>query len=199
MSFDGTRARAAVHCDRRIFRHALPLYWGTQAQLRRRWRWGQASGCSTSAAAPVCGRRSFQRLPQRERRWRLRFARTRFAGGRWHFAAMRADALGLRPGSFDKALIANVVHHLTEAELDALLCSVRAVVRGPVVLLDVALEIANPLERLPLRYDRREYVRPLAALRPLIARGYAIEREETHNTLHIIPQVLFHLATGDTQ
>lgn len=204
MSFEGLPAPVQRFIgDRRVFHSTRkPMYWGTLSRVESALalRPGERLldiGCGTGMFAP-CAPGLYLGIDTALES--LRFAHARFAGGQRHFAVMSAGALALRPDSFDKALIANVAHHLTEAELDGLLCGVRAAVRGTVVLLDLALDIANPVERLLLRYDRGEHVRPRAALRPLLARRYAIEREEAfHNTLHVVPQVLFRLAAGDAR
>lgn len=120
----------------------------------------------------------------------LTVAQRRVPGG--SFAAMSAGALGFRRDAFDKAVCVNVVHHLDAALLDAALLELRRVVRGRVVVLDVAPELANPLERFFIRHDRGEHVRSRDGLRALLARRYTIEREEVfHNTFRTVPQALF--------
>ena len=201
MSFAGLPAPVRRLIESRVVFHALrrPMGWGTVPRVESALdlRPGERLldiGCGTGTFAPSAAGFYLGIDPALDA---LRFARARFGDGRRSFAAMRAGALALRPGSFDKALMANVAHHLGEAELDELLCAVREVVRGPLVLLDAALDIANPIERALLRHDRGEHVRTVAALRPLLARRYVIEREETfHNTLRVVPQVLFRLVAG---
>lgn len=186
--------------DRRLFHYTRPLmYWGSlpRFQAALALRPGERLldvGCGTGICA------GFARGPYLgidTSLDSLLFARAHAGGGEHEFVAMRADALGLRPRSFDKALIVNVAHHLDDAEVDGLLCAVREVVSGTVVLVDLAPDVANAAEHLLIRYDHGEYMRPRAALRPLVARRYAVEHEETfHNTLRIVPQVLFRLVPG---
>jgi SAM-dependent methyltransferase len=125
----------------------------------------------------------------------LDFGRRRRADARRHFAAMHADALGFASGSFDKALVVNLVHHLDADAVDRLLAELRRVVTKRIVLLDAAPDAANPLERFFLAHDRGAHIRPRAALRGLLERHCTIEDEVVfHNTIRTAPQVLFRMA-----
>ena len=184
--------------DRRLFHYTRPLmYWGTLPRVRAALALTSRErlldvGCGTGVFAPLAHGAYVGIDTSLES---LRFAHAQANGAARQFVAMRGDALGLRPRSFDKALIVNVAHHLDDAELDTLLGAVGDVVDGPVVLVDLAPDVANPVERLLIRYDNGEHMRARAALRTLVARRFAIEHEETfHNTLRIVPQVLFRLA-----
>lgn len=87
-----------------------------------------------------------------------------------------------------------MVHHLAGDEADALFTQLREIVRTRVVVMDAAPEIANPVERLVLRYDRGNHIRPGDRLRALFTRHFDVEHEERfHNALHIVPQVVFSL------
>ena len=125
----------------------------------------------------------------------LAFARARYGDGAHAFAAMRATDMALADASFDKALVLNLVHHLDAESIIALLAALRRVVRGPVVVVDAALEVANPVERLLLDHDRGEHVRSTNELRAILdATEYDVESVDVfHNALHLIPQSLFRL------
>ena len=124
----------------------------------------------------------------------LRHARRRQREAACEFAAMSADALGFRAGAFDKAMCLHVVHHFDTALLDAALRELTRVVRGMVVVVDAAPDIANGLERFLLSHDRGQFVRSRDDLRDILWRRYVIEREDVfHNTFHTVPQVLFRL------
>ena len=124
----------------------------------------------------------------------LAFAQRRLRHSGRHFVAMSATAPALRPASFDAGLIVNVVHHLDDAAVGAMLRVVREIVRGPLVVVDLAPEVSNRLEQLFIDHDRGEHLRSRAALRQVLAQHYSIDFEETfHNTMHTAPQVLFRL------
>jgi len=124
----------------------------------------------------------------------LAAARRRRPAARSGFAAMSGDALGFRTGAFDKAVCIHVVHHLDTPLLDAVLRELRRVVRGPVILVDVAPDIANRFERFLLAHDRGEHIRSRDELRAILTRWYRVEREHVfHDTLRTAPQALFRL------
>jgi SAM-dependent methyltransferase len=124
----------------------------------------------------------------------LDFGRRRGAVAQRCFAAMRADALGFAAGSFDKALVVNLVHHLDVNAIDRLLTELCRVVTRRIVLLDAAPDAANAVERFLLAHDRGAYVRPRPTLRALLERHCTIEREVIfHNAIRTAPQVLFQM------
>lgn len=124
----------------------------------------------------------------------LATARRRRSQGGCGFAAMSANALGFRPGAFDKAVCIHVVHHLDTALLDAALQELSRVVRGAVVIVDAAPDIANGMERFLLAHDRGEFVRSRDELRAILTRWYTLDREVLfHNTFRTAPQALFRL------
>ena len=125
---------------------------------------------------------------------RLATARRRRPQAQCGFAAMSADGLGFRTGAFDKAVCIHVVHHLEAALLDAALRELSRVVRGAVIIVDAAPDIANGLERFLLAHDRGEFVRSRDDLRAILTRWYTVEREDLfHNTFRTAPQALFRL------
>lgn len=124
----------------------------------------------------------------------LQRARGRLAPPRHGFAAMSADALGFATGAFDKAVCIHVVHHFETTLLVAALEELRRVVRGPVVVVDAAPDIANRIERFLLSQDRGEFFRSRDDLRAILERRYVVDREDIfHNTFHTAPQALFRL------
>ncbi len=174
----------------------LPTYWGTMDRIRDALglREGERLldvGCGTGAAAALA-RGTYvgvdTTIPY------LAFARRRTADAAQHFVAMSALELAFADQSFEKAVVINMVHHLDEPTLDGLLAQLTRVVRDRVVLLDAAPDAANRLEAFFLRHDRGDYIRPRSDLRAIIARHFAIQREEVfHNAIHTLPQVMFQL------
>jgi hypothetical protein len=131
-----------------------------------------------------------------DREWKgLRLAYRRRANAACTFAAMGANRLALRTGAFDKAVCIHMVHHLETGVLDAMLAELARVVRGTVVVVDAAPDIANAVERFLLRHDRGGFFRSRADLRQILERHYAVAREVVfHNAIHTAPMAMFTLA-----
>lgn len=178
----------------------VPTYWGTMQRMREALalRDGERLldvGCGTGMAA-VLARGLYvgvdTTVPY------LAFAQRRVADAACHFVAMSALELAFADNAFDKAVVINMVHHLDEPTVDALLVQLTRVVRGKVVLLDAAPDAANRFERFLLRHDRGHYIRERDALRAILARHFTLRGEEVfHNTVHTVPQVMFHLEPRD--
>lgn len=173
-----------------------PLYWGSLARLRAALALLPGErlldvGCGTGMCAPLA---DGPYVGIDATRAYVRFAARRWQGGRRSFAVMDAFACGFASGAFDKAILVNMVHHLDAEAVAALFDQLRRIVRGRVVVMDAAPEIANPVERFVLRYDRGDHIRTGDRLRPLLARHFEITHEERfHNALRIVPQVIFTL------
>jgi SAM-dependent methyltransferase len=174
-----------------------PLYWGSLARLREALSLLPGErlldvGCGTGMCAPLADRGPYVGIDDTIDY--VRFAASRWQNAQRSFAVMDAFACGFAPATFDKAILINMVHHLDAPSVAALFDQLRRIVRGRVVVMDAAPEIANPVERLVLRCDRGDHIRSAERLRPLFGRDFEIEREERfHNALHIVPQVIFTL------
>jgi len=124
----------------------------------------------------------------------LRLARRLARGRSGEVAKMSGAAFGFRDGAFDKAVLVSIVHHLDDAAVESLLLGLRRIVRGAVVVLDLAPDHGNRFERFLMRHDRGHHVRDVPTLRALVGRHYRIAHEETfHNAFHSVAQVLFRL------
>lgn len=174
----------------------LPLYWGVTTRLARALevRPGERLldiGCGTGigtvlARGPYVG--IDIDLPY------LRFAHAHRRSAEYAFAAMSALDLGFRDAAFDKAMLVNVAHHLSDAVLDRLLGQLRRVVRSRVLVLDIAPDFATAVGRFLLDRDRGAHVRQRTDLRVALARHYAIDSEVAfQNLTRTVPQVLFSL------
>jgi SAM-dependent methyltransferase len=174
----------------------LPFYWGVTTRLAQALdlRPGERLldiGCGTGIGAALA-RGSYVGIdidiPY------LRFAHAHRRGGRYAFAAMSALDLGFCAAAFDKAMLVNVAHHLSDAVLDRLLEQLTRVVRSRVLVLDVDRDFATAVGRLLLDRDRGAHVRQRTDLRVALARHYAIDSEVAfQNLTRTVPQVLFSL------
>jgi SAM-dependent methyltransferase len=173
-----------------------PIYWGTFARLQSALALADGErlldvGCGTGMCARLAKSAYVgmdTALPY------LRFANARWRSAVHSFVAMDAFACGFAADAFDKAILINMVHHLDDIAVDALFAQLRSIVRTRVVVMDAAPEIASPLERWVLHYDRGHHIRSGARLRTLFSTHFEIEREERfHNALRIVPQVVFSL------
>jgi SAM-dependent methyltransferase len=149
-------------------------------------------GCGTGLCAAAAGAASYvgidDCLPY------LDFGRRRPSAVRRSFVAMSATHLGFADGSFDKALVVNLVHHLDVDGIDRLLDQLTRIVTRRIVLLDAAPDAANALERFLLAHDRGAYIRPRTELRRLLERRCVVEDEVVfHNLIRTAPQVMFRM------
>lgn len=125
----------------------------------------------------------------------LRFAHGRLKSRPTHsFAKMSAMQLAFADGTFDKAMMLNLVHHLDETILDRFLIELTRVVRKKVFILDHAPDHDNAFSGWLLSLDRGEHIRRRAVLRALLERHFHVENEEAFfNLEHTISHVLFTL------
>jgi len=119
-----------------------------------------------------------------------------FARWRWRSPRRRFELIGLeelpRDALFDRAMVVNCVHHLSDAETNTVLRRLARIVRGRVVVVDMSPEASNRLQRFLLAHDRGQYIRPVACLRALLADHFAIVAERTfRNTPRTAVQVVF--------
>jgi SAM-dependent methyltransferase len=124
----------------------------------------------------------------------LQFGRRRARRRPSFFVSMSVTGLGFGDGTFDKALVANLIHHLDDDAADRVLRELTRVVTRKVIVLEAAPEIATPLERFLLAHDRGDYIRDREQLRALLSRHHRVEGEDAfHNSIRTVPQVLFSL------
>jgi ubiquinone/menaquinone biosynthesis C-methylase UbiE len=95
-----------------------------------------------------------------------------------------AARIGLRDKSVDVALCMAMSHHLSDAELDALLGEVARVCRKRFVFLDALDAPASLLSRVLWRYDRGSYPRRPEALLGALRERFEIDHVERYATLH---------------
>lgn len=115
----------------------------------------------------------------------IAYARQRYGEGPGRrFAAADATQLRFAPGSFDRALFVNSLHHFPDALAAGILREVARVLRpgGRLVLIDMVGDDRRPIQRFFLERDRGEYRRPLAAQLALVEVDFTIERYDTFDT-----------------
>ncbi len=173
------------------------FYWGTMARLRRTLAMQPGErlldvGCGSGMGAGLT--RGFYVGVDNEMAY-LRFAHGRLRHRPTHsFARMSASQLAFADGTFDKAMMLNLVHHLDEATLDSFLRELVRVVRKQVFILDHAPDRDNAVSGWLLSLDRGEHIRPRAELRRLLERHFDVDREETFfNLEHTVSCVVFTL------
>ena len=119
------------------------------------------------------------------------FARWRWASPRRRFEAIALEDLP-DDARFDKAMLVNCVHHLSDDEADAVLGRIARLVRHRVVVVDADLDDSNAFQAFLLAHDRGRHVRRLAGLRAVLARHLVIDEERIfRNTPRTAVQVLF--------
>jgi SAM-dependent methyltransferase len=106
----------------------------------------------------------------------LAFARRRFGNPHRRFEHRPlAELDGCE--TFDKAIMASVLHHLSDADADAVLALLARIVRTRLVVMDLDPDSANPLQAFLMAHDRGAFVRPAAAQRAILARHFTVAGE----------------------
>ena len=209
---DGFRERLGVTPTRLLHRLAacaplfhygqLPFYWGVTPQLERALDLHPGErvldiGCGTGIAA-AAARGPYVGID-------VDVPCVRFAHAHWPratctFAIMSALDLGFCDAAFNKAMLINTAHHLSDTVLDRLFEQLTRIVRTRVLVLDMDPGFANAVSRFLLDRDRGEHLRQRTALRPFSTRHYAIESEAAfYNLTRTVPQVLFSLVPKRAQ
>ncbi len=173
------------------------FYWGTMRRLRRTLDMQPGErlldvGCGSGMGAGLT-RGTYVGIDM-EMTY-LRFARNRLRDqDRYTFMAMSVLDLGFRDGSFDKAMMLNVVHHLDDAMADRFLAKLARVVRKKVYVLDHDIERDNAVSGWLVKQDRGEYMRPFNALRDVLSHHYEVDdAQRFFNAEHTVSCVVFTL------
>ena len=117
---------------------------------------------------------------------------------RKRFIVADVTSVDLPARCFDVVLFANGLHHLPDGEALAALWVLARVARGPVVVVDPALETRSPATRLLFELEQGRYLRPLEAQRALLRQaGLSVEREEAIRSGLAHQRVMLCRATGD--
>ena len=113
----------------------------------------------------------------------IAFARRRFGDARHRFEVRPLADLDGRE-TFDKAIMASILHHVSDAEADTVLGVLARIVRSRLVMLDLDPESANRFQAFLIAHDRGAFVRPAREQRAILARHFEVtaERRFTVNT-----------------
>lgn len=116
------------------------------------------------------------------------------------FVVADVASVDLPPKCFDVALFANGLHHLSDGEALLALRVLARVARGPIVVVDPALETRFPLSRMLLALEQGEHLRPREAqLSVLREAGLSVEREETIRSGLAHQRVMLCRKTGNSR
>lgn len=116
--------------------------------------------------------------------WRWATPRRRFVTA--ELAALEGDA------AFDKAILVNCLHHMSDPDATAVLARLARLVRRRLVVVDADPESSNWLQALLLRYDRGDFIRPAGQQRALLTERFRVLVERRfRNTPHTVVQTLF--------
>jgi len=180
----------------------FPLYWGTLGRLRRALdlRDGERLldiGCGTGIGAALVRTPTMRYVGVEPDARYVGFAHARRRDTALQYARMSGTHLGFAARSFDKAVVINVAHHLSDPALDQLLLELCRVVRDRVVLCDWAPDAHNAVSAFLARRDRGAHIRPRPALRRHLERHLTLVEEEVFlNSLRTVAQVVFTLVPG---
>ena len=119
-----------------------------------------------------------------------------FARWRWGSTDRRFEALSLETlpavESFEKAMLINCVHHLSDDAAQQILGELARRVRRRLVVVDADPSRSNWLQSWLLAHDRGEYIRRPEQIRALLARHFTVIDEWIFpNNLHTVVQIVF--------
>ena len=106
----------------------------------------------------------------------IAFARRRFGNARRRFELCQLADLDGRE-TFDKAIMASVLHHVSDTEAAAVLALLARIVRTRLVVMDLDPDSANRFQAFLIANDRGRFVRSTAAQRTLLARHFDVVAE----------------------
>ncbi len=110
------------------------------------------------------------------------YASERYGGPRKHFEARDVVTYPFAEGSFDKAMMINVMHHLTEEQCHALLPVLKQAATERVVIVDPVPIPGRPIQRFWLSLDRGDYIRPIAEQERILREHFDVRLVTTFET-----------------
>jgi cyclopropane fatty-acyl-phospholipid synthase-like methyltransferase len=106
----------------------------------------------------------------------IAFARRRFGNPRRRFEVRPLADLDGRE-TFDKAIMASVLHHLSDAEAESVLALLARIVRSRLVVMDFHPESANRFQAFLIAHDRGKFPRSAQAQRAILAQSFDVVAE----------------------
>jgi len=103
----------------------------------------------------------------------IAFARWRFGSPRRRFATLRLEDLDPRE-PFDKAIMVNCLHHLSDAQADGVLARLATLVRRRLVVVDLDPDRSNRFQSFLLAHDRGRFVRSPRRQRALLESRFRV-------------------------
>jgi len=103
----------------------------------------------------------------------IAFARWRFRSPRRRFTTLRLEDLDPRE-PFDKAIMVNCLHHLSDAQADDVLARLATLVRRRLVVIDLDPDRSNRFQSFLLAHDRGHFVRSPRAQRALLESRFRV-------------------------
>ena len=121
----------------------------------------------------------------------LDFARWRWGRSNRRFERMLLEDL---PGDaqFDKAIMASVLHHLSDDLANTVLGTLARVVRRRLVVLDLDPDASRGIQTFFLNHDRGDHVRPPARQREILASHFkVVDQRSFPSSTHLAVHTLF--------
>ncbi len=113
----------------------------------------------------------------------INYALKKFKGT---FVLSKSDSLPFANDFFDLILIINTFHHVSEKDLQKILCELKRVLNksGKIFILDVERAASQPniISKTMLKLDRGKFARDFAQIRPAFEKYFRVEKHGFVNT-----------------
>jgi len=103
-------------------------------------------------------------------------ARKKFTNNHRRFLMAGAGKIDFPDKSFDKVLLINVIHHLSDGDLAIVLAEAARLAKKEILIFDMATEKVSWLTSWLLEMDNGKFIRPLERQAALVGRVLKIER-----------------------
>jgi SAM-dependent methyltransferase len=119
-----------------------------------------------------------------------------FARWRWGLSNRRFERMLLEDlpsdAQFDKAIMASVLHHLSDDLANTVLGTLARVVRRRLIVLDLDPDASRGIQTFFLNHDRGEHIRPPARQREILASHFkVVDQRSFPSSTHLAVHTLF--------